>query len=432
MSDEKNVLLISHGITGVTGFANQLWLQARALIEDKKHKYNVYVIHRDYRGEPFSIPKDSGIKLNSGRSIEGLNILPVGNQQWCEDVGPYYLEKYKIDYLHTLGDIWCYQYYPQVPKKRPWKWLGHYVFDTENMVSFWNNSIKNADISVVPSKNSYELVKRYGHKNIQYVPHGIDTNTYKPCTYEEKLEFRESIGLPKDGYIIGMVAHNQHRKKIYRLLVAFQKFLVKNPNAFLVMHTAPKDSTGWDLPLIISDMGIKNHVLFTDKASKGFGDLHVPESELRKLYCSMDIHALSTGGEGFGVPIVEAMACGIPNVAPAYTTPKEFLCDVDPLDATKLVNERGIAVPYVDVDMHHTGGLWCIVDTNAMANAFQYLKDNQGEASKMGMKARKFAVENYDNEIVKTQWQELYANFDALSEAGEDKDELFKLRTLRM
>jgi glycosyltransferase involved in cell wall biosynthesis len=264
------------------------------------------------------------------------------------------------------------------------------------------------------------MLEKIGHKNIKYVPHGINTDVFKPATHDEKITFRKEIGLPEDAFIIGMVAHNQYRKMVNRLIDAFQIFLAKNPASLLVMHCLPRDATGWDLVQILKDRGLTNNVLFTDKASKGVGDIHVPESEMRTLYCSFDVHALSTGGEGFGVPIVEAMACGIPNVITDFTTTKEFLTDKTVSEDGKVqyVNSRGIAVPITDIETHHTGGIWAKANVPMMAQAFQYLKDNSGEAKQMGMKARKFAVENYDNELVKTKWKELYRDFDSFADSA--------------
>jgi glycosyltransferase involved in cell wall biosynthesis len=428
----KRVLMMSHGITGVTGFANQLWLQGRALLEAG---YEVYVVHRDYRGEPLFFPRDCGAKMNSGRPIDGFTFLPIANQQWGEDILPYYIDKYKVDYVHTLGDIWCYQYISKIPKTHNWKWLAHYVFDTENMVGFWNECVRNADISVVPSLISYNMLKHLKHKNIKYVPHGVDTKVFKPATEEEKIELRKEMNIKPETFVIGMVAHNQYRKFINRLLDAFSLFHTKNPDSLLILHCSPKDITGWDIPIILKDRGMLNCVLFTDKASKGVGDVQVPETEMRNFYCIMDVHALSTGGEGFGVPLVEAMACGIPNVATAYTTPNEFFCEeiIEPDGSKKLVPERGFPIPYTEVEIHHTGGIWAKIGIPEMATAFQQIKDNPGEAKQMGMKARKFAIQNYDIKVVKKEWQELYNNFDTFAEETDiSKDVFNKLRLMKV
>jgi glycosyltransferase involved in cell wall biosynthesis len=429
--EKKTVLLISHGITGNTGFAKQLYLQGRALVEAG---HEVLVVHRDYRGESITFPRGCNATLNSGRPIDGMTFLPVGNQQWGEDILPYYVKKYEPDVVHTLGDIWCYQFIPQIPRSHKMNWLAHYVFDTENLVGFWNTCVSNASLAVVPSKNSFEMLEFNKHENIKYVPHGIDTNVFTPCKDSEKREFRKEIGLPEDAFIIGMVAHNQYRKMVNRLIDAFQLFQSKNRDALLVLHCVPKDNTGWDLPQIIKDKNLQRSIFFTDKASKGFGDLHVTDADMRKLYCAMDVHGLPTGGEGFGIPIVEAMACGIPNVVTSYTTTKEFLTTPDKSVKDGFRNERGIAVPYVDAEMHHTGGFWAKIDVGSMAGAFQYLKDNQGEAKTMGMKARKFAVRNYNEPLVKKEWAKLYSDMDGfLAEIEANRPtQTNGLRTMRI
>ena len=148
-----------------------------------------------------------------------------------------------------------------------------------------------------------------------------------------------------------------------RLIEAFARFSQGHKDALLLLHCLPRDQAGWDLIQIINDWGIKGKVMFTDRAGKNIGDIHVSEEDMRRLYCSMDVHALSTGGEGFGIPLVEAMACGIPQVAPAYTSVPEFFGN----------NERGIAVPYDNCDTHHTGGFWCNVSVPKMAASFEQL-----------------------------------------------------------
>ena len=48
---------------------------------------------------------------------------------------------------------------------------------------------------------------------------------------------------------------------------------------------------------------------------------------MREVYNLMDIFLLTTSGEGFGVPLIECQACGIPAIATNYTTTSELLCE---------------------------------------------------------------------------------------------------------
>lgn len=429
MTGKKRILTVSHGITSVTGFANQHYLLDRALMEAG---WEVFSCHRDYRGEPITFAP--GTKTEGGRDLSNLTMLPWGMQLWLEDRLEMYIEKYQPDYVFTLGDIWCYQYIREFHRNHNWRWIAHYVFDTENMVSIWNKSLQSADWCVVPAKFADELVRVNRHQNVSYIPHGIDTNTYAPCTPEEKKEFRKKLDVPQDAFIISCVAHNQQRKMMSRLLQAFTLFSRKNPDAYLFLHMSPIDQNGWNLPVLIKDFGIAERVLFTNKGAKQVGDLFTPERELREFYCASDVHALSTGGEGFGVPLVEAMACGIPNVTTHYTTAEEFLCDVstDAKGKKLITQSRGVCIPYTDIEFHHTGGIWALIDVVKMAEAFQMLKDNPTTRYEMGIKAREFAVEHYDSELIKNYWREFFANIDGKIAELEAKNDASQLRSVRV
>jgi glycosyltransferase involved in cell wall biosynthesis len=257
------------------------------------------------------------------------------------------------------------------------------------------------------------MLRDAGHKNAIYLPHGVDTEVFKPMTYDEKCVQRKKFGFPDSDFIISCVAHNQQRKMLARLLRAFKKFSEGKDDVTLFMHTQMKDFTGWDMGQLITDWGLEKKAFLTDKTAKMIGDVHVPPSELRNYYCLSDVHALSSGGEGFGIPMVEAMACGLPNVATDYTTTKEFLCDIKRDPAGKPVGVepiRGIPVPYVDIEHHYTGGIWALVDTGKMADAFQTLYEDPNLRHKMGTSARQLAVEHYDAKRIKSLWIEVFEN----------------------
>ena len=88
------------------------------------------------------------------------------------------------------------------------------------------------------------------------------------------------------------------------------------------MHCDPRDPQGPDLIQLSINLGIDKNVRFTKMLGYDWG---VPDEKLCEIYNSFDIHTLSTTGEGFGVPTLESMGCGVPNVLPDYTTSRELL-----------------------------------------------------------------------------------------------------------
>jgi glycosyltransferase involved in cell wall biosynthesis len=102
----------------------------------------------------------------------------------------------------------------------------------------------------------------------------------------------------------------------------FKGFAKDHADAMLLVHCDPMDPAGvFDLRALIHDLELDNRVLFTGATFyDGF-----PYSKMPEVYNLMDVFLLSTSGEGFGVPIIEAMSTSIPVVATSYTTTHELV-----------------------------------------------------------------------------------------------------------
>jgi glycosyltransferase involved in cell wall biosynthesis len=70
----------------------------------------------------------------------------------------------------------------------------------------------------------------------------------------------------------------------------------------------------------------------------------------------MDVHVNTAWGEGFGIPIIESMACGVPNIVPAYTVGPEFIGESKGGGLIKVANflvEQGSHIRRACVDIKH-------------------------------------------------------------------------------
>src|SRR3990167_3995825 len=424
MREKKTVLMLSHQLSGQTGFANVTRNVAMAL---DKAGHDADAIGQTYHGTPIH-PKELG----------NVTMLPLGNDQWGADIVPFYMETYKPDIVWTLTDIWACHYLFDYPKKWPWQWVRHITLDTENVIPWWADTIKKTDVPIAFSKMGLHLMRKMGVEWGTYIPHGVNVSAFKPAADGEKEKLRANLktmdvtngqmrgprarpALGPDDFVISCVAHNQFRKNLDVLVRAFARFSHKNPqaNAKLVMHCQPKAGLGWDLPMLFQKYGVDGSVFLTSLNAEMLSDVFVSEAKIRDLYAMSDVHCLLTGGEGFGIPIVEAMASGIPNICTSWTTPKEFLVDVSEKDVEKdgktehVVNfdmARGIVVPIDHVLDHHTGGEWGVANEEQAAQALEYLWKNPDIRAKMGANASAFAVENYDWAKILPQWVELVEN----------------------
>ena len=151
-----------------------------------------------------------------------------------------------------------------------------------------------------------------GIQGVGYLPHVVDTNVYRPL--EDKQALREELGAGGE-FLIGIMAANRDlvRKGFPEQFAAFKRFSARHPDARLAMFTVPDGPGGVNLAEMAGDMGILDKTIFMPAYEQIAGLL--PEEFMAKWYATLDVLSLCSYAEGFGVPLIEAQACGIPVVA---------------------------------------------------------------------------------------------------------------------
>lgn len=183
---------------------------------------------------------------------------------------------------------------------------------------------------------AYERIvySRFGEQMVQeagldcyYVPHGVDTQMFRP---RDKREVRLKLGLPQDAFIIGMVAANKGfpcRKSFFEQIEAFAEFKKKHSDALLYLHTVKGPIPGGEavnLPEFCEVMGLKQgtDVLFPPQYQlSGTG---LSDETMAEIFSSFDVLTSVSMGEGFGIPILEAQACGVPVIVGDWTAMPEL------------------------------------------------------------------------------------------------------------
>lgn len=158
-----------------------------------------------------------------------------------------------------------------------------------------------------------------------YVPHGIETDVFKPQP-DLGAEMREIIGVPADAFLVGMVAANKGsappRKAFPQALEAFSRLQKKHPDSYLYLHSEMSGRYGIDLRELIAAFDIPPaRVKHTNAWALEMG---VPPAAMAGLYSSFDALMNPAYGEGFGIPIAEAQACGTPVIVTDWTAMHEL------------------------------------------------------------------------------------------------------------
>lgn len=109
--------------------------------------------------------------------------------------------------------------------------------------------------------------------------------------------------------------------------------------------------------------------------------------DLRGLYQSADVFVFPTRAEGWGLPILEAMACGVPAIVTRYSAPTDFVTN----EGGYLLDVRGM----VDARCELFGvqdGQWAEPDVDHLRFLMRHTYENREETRLKGVKAREEAL----------------------------------------
>ena len=147
---------------------------------------------------------------------------------------------------------------------------------------------------------------------IEVIYHGIDKR-FKPSDNVEIKEIKLKYNLP-DSYVlyVGTLAHPQ--KNLVRLLRAFKKCFEKGIDTKLVLCGA----SGFQADMIykeVEKLNLGNRIIALG---------YVPDEDLPAIYSGARIFVFPSLYEGFGNPVLEAMACGTPVITSNSSSLKEI------------------------------------------------------------------------------------------------------------
>jgi len=145
----------------------------------------------------------------------------------------------------------------------------------------------------------------YPEERIRVIYRAVDTSVFKPLAVSG--EFRAKYGLPQEALLVLYVGSEDPRKNLTTLIEAFSQVSASIPNAILVkagsVHFHQEAAR---IRQRVEDLGIKSKVRFIED---------LPDDDLPLLYNIADVFVLPSLLEGFGLPALEAMACGKPVIA---------------------------------------------------------------------------------------------------------------------
>lgn len=308
------VLLVSNAPWVKTGYGTQAASLARRL-RDSGHQVTFYC----------TFGLEGGVQ-----QWEGITCLPSNGQGFVDPIIRGHLRYTQPDLVITLFDLWPWRGTEIVSWIREVgaKWLAWFPIDAVPL-SWANIEVLDFVDYPVPLANFVEEELKNIDKDfrVHVIPHGIEKDF--GYTANGRREFRRQLQIPDDAFLFGSVGRNAYypgRKGFDRLIRAFGK--ANLPNSYLYLHTGDWSESG-SVP--VSEMikfyerespGITERIKLADEYNLVMG---YSQDGMNALYSSLDCYVQPTLGEGFGIPVMEAQACGCAVIATDCTSMPELV-----------------------------------------------------------------------------------------------------------
>jgi glycosyltransferase involved in cell wall biosynthesis len=254
------------------------------------------------------------------------------------------------------------------------------IFEHDKLAPNYVNLLNHADLVWAPSAWARNVLLAHGlpAEKVAVVPEGVDPEVYHPHCRPPY----ETQGAKKFRFLI--LGKFEERKGYQQLLDAFVKAFGKNPKVELLIKgdyyidQERKEAMLFDF---VRSYNAPNIRILTGAAS---------QEDLFVLYNMANAFVFPSRAEGWGLPLIEAMATGLPTIATNYSGQTEFLSHVEGLFMPVCYSLVPIADPeFQSMVMGHEGdwGRWAEADVDDLALKMQEMVRDYPKWQQKGLEA---------------------------------------------
>ncbi|GAB4443039.1 MAG: hypothetical protein OHK0015_42470 [Chloroflexi bacterium OHK40] len=255
--------------------------------------------------------------------------------------------------------------------------IGFSMLEVTGIPDDWVAQCNLMDEVWVPSRFNVETFRNSGvTRPIHVIPLGVDPDYFHPQIkarrFSEKFTFLS-------------VFEWGERKAPEVLLRAFCAAFTDKDDVVLVLKTDNRDGDV-NVAQQIASLNLPRNapkiVLLYNQELPGY--------QLGSLYRAADCFVTATRGEGWGMPILEAMACGLPTIATAWSAQTEFLRDdlCYPVRVARLI-------PAVAKCPYYVGYEWADPDMEHLVHQLRYVYEHRDEARATGLRAAEVVARDW-------------------------------------
>lgn len=316
---KKKILLLSDDLRMHSGVATV----SRQLVLGTVHKYDwvqlgAALSHPEF-GKAFDLSDD--VKKITG--VQDANVKVIAYNGYGDaDVLRQLIMVEKPDAILHFTDprywIWLYDIEHEIRQSVPL--LFYHIWDDLPDPKYNRDYYESCDWIGCISKQTYGITKRvwnwdkesqWTHPKdwqVKYVPHGINSDTFKPCIVPE--DFKKSIfGEKEYDFVVFWNNRNIRRKQPIETILAFDEFRKSLPKdkqdkVCYLMHTQAIDENGTDLTKVIEHCTPDSNIIILESRR--------PDEQINWLYNLADVTINVASNEGFGLATAESVMAGTP------------------------------------------------------------------------------------------------------------------------
>ena len=367
----------------------------------------------------------------SPEELEAYNSRPTN--QFGEWAFEHVCLDFLPDFVCDIRDFWMLDFAERSPFRPFFKWVVMPTVDARPQARQWIATYAGADACLTYSDWAGGVLEDQSGGKINYLGSAPPSAHPAYSPVEDKRMHKLNFGLDPEYKIIGTVMRNQRRKLYPDLFEAFRKFLdmSENKKYYLYCHTSYPD-LGWEIPELIQQYKLSSNVLFTyicPETKKPFPSTFkgaicqspytgrwgatlsnvkngLSYEDLSNVVNLFDLYAQYANCEGFGLPQVEAAACGVPVCGTDYSAMESVLRKLGgyPIKPAALYKEL------------ETGCLRAVPDNEAAAKLFHKFFNMYTEEQRrlIGDETRKKFEKYYQWHLSGSVWEKYFDETDPI------------------
>jgi glycosyltransferase involved in cell wall biosynthesis len=257
------------------------------------------------------------------------------------------------------------------------------LWETDELPKRWLKPLAHYRHVLVASDYNRQVFQKY-HPSVHKIGLGVEPDHMNPWGDAYRFSYRK---------IFLSAFRNQYRKAFDVTSKAWLESGLWRHNCELIAY-----SPNLDIGRYMSGPGeILRTVDFVSVFDRDRGIRYLRPSrelafpELGRLYRAADFLVLNSRSEGFGLPVVEAMACGVPCIIPSYGATAEFVT----VEGCIPIKGRRVPAEYGDRGFSDVG-CWWEPDLSTLSNAFKLAAAlSESERRAMGENGRQHVLSHF-------------------------------------